>query len=278
MINSSQAVTGVPIAFGDGFRANQFRHTQFAGLMSPFVLVDDYVMAGPTFGPHPHAGISAVTVALEDAVGEVVSDDTLGRRTVVRAGDVHWTLAGSGVVHSQEPETDGVRFHGLQVFVNLPARLKNVSPDSWRLHAADIPVVSKANIRTRVMLGEFDGVSSPARPPQPLLALDSQLDAGGALVVPLAARWNAWVYVLRGNVSLADGSASISEHQARSFSSGDSPQTLQLTASAGAALVVLAGERIDEPLVQQGPFVANTAQEMAQIVERYQRGEFGAIK
>ena len=170
MMNSSQAVAGVPIAVGDCFRANQLRHTQFAGLMSPFVLVDDYVMEGPTFGPHPHAGFSAVTFALEDAVSEIMSDDTLGRRTVVRAGDVHWTLAGRGVVHSQEPETDGVRFHGLQVFVNLPARLKNVPPDSWHLDAADIPVVSKAHSRTRVMLGEFDGVSSPAKPPQPLLA------------------------------------------------------------------------------------------------------------
>lgn len=126
-----EVVCGLPATMGTGFSATRFRRTGFTTNVSPFVLVDHYRMRARTFGPHPHAGFSSVTLAFDDCVGEVVSRDSIGHKTPIRAGDLHWTLAGRGVVHSQEPEAEGVSFHGLQIFVNLPECLKLAKPASW---------------------------------------------------------------------------------------------------------------------------------------------------
>ncbi len=184
---------------GDACSIRQFRHTDFPLGMSPLVLVDHFVMTGPTFAPHPHAGMSAVTLLLEDSRGVMRSRDSVHNDHEIRAGDLHWTLAGRGIVHTQQPVGEA-RLNGLQLFVNLPERLKTLPPATSLLRAWEMPVVQGDAGRVRVASGRFDGWDAPLETPEPLLILDGWLRPGASRLVPLPAGWNAWLYAVQGEL------------------------------------------------------------------------------
>jgi redox-sensitive bicupin YhaK (pirin superfamily) len=142
----SHPVTRAPHAVGAHCDIRQFRHTDFGSAMSPLVLVDDYVMTGPTFELHPHAGMSAVTVLFEDTQGWMSSHDSVHNDHRIDPGDLHWTLAGKGIVHTQQPEGNHARLHGLQLFVNLPRDLKRIEPATMLVRARDVPVIEGAGL------------------------------------------------------------------------------------------------------------------------------------
>jgi redox-sensitive bicupin YhaK (pirin superfamily) len=269
----SPVVAGEPIAIGRGFTALQFRHDRFpAGALSPFVLVDHFHMLAPTFDVHPHAGISAVTLVFEDTKGQMASQDSVGHNAVFGAGDLHWTLGGRGVLHTQLPVGDS-HIHALQIFVNLPARLKQLPADSFHVPAAAMPRVEGKGFRLRVVAGSFGELTSPARTPEPVLMLDGQLDASAAPIeIPLPANWNAWILAVEGSVTVADAGL-LAAGEALCQSGGP----VRLTASAEAHFVLLAGPRIDEPVIQRGPFVLHSESAMAQAVADYQAGRFGTV-
>src|SRR5215467_368315 len=108
---------------GSGFAAHHFSEEMYGGSMDPLVMADDFVMTAPTFDPHLHAGISAVTAMFEDSTGEFMNRDTLGHNIALKAGDLYWLAAASGAAHEERP-APGARTHALQIFVNLPCRLK----------------------------------------------------------------------------------------------------------------------------------------------------------
>src|SRR5882757_8765008 len=164
-LHFSRPVAREPHPVGDQCDIRQFRHTDFAGAMSPLVLVDHFVMTGPTFEVHPHAGMSAVTVLFEDTRGWMSSHDSIHNDHHIAPGDLHWTLAGKGIVHTQQPEGDDPRLDGLQLFVNLPRRLKRIEPATMLLSAGDVPVIEKPGMRLRVLAGELDGKTSPLETP-----------------------------------------------------------------------------------------------------------------
>ena len=167
--------------------------------MSPLVLVDHFVMTGPTFAPHPHAGMSAVTLLLEDSRGVMRSRDSVHNDHEIRAGDLHWTLAGRGIVHTQQPVGEA-RLNGLQLFVNLPERLKTLPPATSLLRAWEMPVLQSDAGRVRVASGHYGGWDAPLETPQPLLILDGWLRPGASRLVPLPAGWNAWLYAAQGEL------------------------------------------------------------------------------
>src|SRR5262245_58362662 len=112
----SEAVAGVSHQIGNGFTAWHFSEEMFDGTMDPLLMVDHFVMTGPTFEPHLHAGISAVTALFEDSQGHFLNRDTLGQNIALKAGDLYWLAAASGAAHEERPE-EGARVHALQVFV-----------------------------------------------------------------------------------------------------------------------------------------------------------------
>ncbi|MFB2920991.1 MULTISPECIES: pirin family protein [Aerosakkonema] len=93
-------------------------HDQLGVSLDPFLNLVDFHMSQPTFKPHPHAGFSAVTYMFEDSEGAFINRDSLGDRSRIAPGDLHWTQAGSGMLHEEVPERAGVDCHGLQMFVN----------------------------------------------------------------------------------------------------------------------------------------------------------------
>ena len=274
----SPIAAGEPMRIGTGFTALQFRHDQFTPrAMSPFVLVDHFHMREPTFDVHPHAGMSAVTLVFEDTEGEMASRDSIGHDATFGAGDLHWTLAGRGILHTQLPVGPASHIHALQIFVNLPARLKHLPPDSFRVTARDMPQIRGAGFRLRVVAGEFAGRASPARTPEPILMLDGYLDAPSAPVdIPLPAHWNAWVYLVDGRMSV-DGADTLVAGQALCAGTASGQATLSCRSAAGAHFVVLAGPRIDEPIVQRGPFVLDSEAALAQTLADFRAGRFGEV-
>lgn len=192
---------GVLKSLGEACQIRQFRHTDFSKSMSPVVLVDHFVMTGPAFGPHSHAGISAATLLLEDSTGEMQSLDGIAHNREIRPGDLHWTLTGRGSVHAQRPAGEA-RLHGLQIFLELPGRLKTAPASTALLRADEMPVIQNHSGRIRVVSGSFAEHESPLQTPEPLLILDGWLRPGATTLIPLPAGWNAWITAVKGELGV----------------------------------------------------------------------------
>jgi Pirin len=117
-------IFGRPHKIGTGFEAIHFSENMFDGRMDPLIMVDHFVMTEATFEPHLHAGISAVTFIFEDANGDFLNRDTLGNNILLKPGDLYWLMAAKGAVHDGRPASNGARIHALQIFVTLPAGMK----------------------------------------------------------------------------------------------------------------------------------------------------------
>lgn len=280
----SSVVTREPHPVGARCMIRQFRHTDFGGAMSPLVLVDHFVMTGPTFELHPHAGMSAVTILFEDTKGWMSSHDSIQNDHLIEPGDLHWTLAGKGIVHTQQPEGEQPRLDGLQLFVNLPRRLKRLEPATLLLSAGDAPVIDGPGIRLRILAGEFGGQSSPLETPEPILIVDGSVDGDARTDLPLPPGWNLWLYVREGGLSASDpetlGSdgVTLSANEAVAVSTAEGGTVALRPSAAGARFVAIAGPAIDEPVVQAGPFVMSSQDEVRQAVTDFQAGRFGTVK
>lgn len=266
------------LEIGSGFEALSFREADFDTMMDPLIMVDNFTMSEPTFGAHPHAGISAVTVLLEDTEGEFLNRDSLGKRIQLKAGDVYWLVAAKGAVHDEAPLA-GSKVHGLQIFVNLPSKMKQDDPHSVHLKAEDIPVIEDDTRRIRVVLGGADGVQGPSSPVLPFTLLDGQLKAGGQYVRNIPAKDAVWLHTLKGNVSLStDGYArEIQAGSAIALRNSDVERELVLKADEDAQFVLISASPLLEPFVKEGPFVMNSAEEIRQLEEDYKKGLLGKI-
>lgn len=280
----SHVVKCAPHPVGAHCDIRQFRHTDFSGAMSPLVLADHFVMTGPTFELHPHAGMSAVTILFENTQGWMSSHDSVHNDHHIGPGDLHWTLAGKGIVHTQQPEGEHARLDGLQLFVNLPQRLKRIEPATMLLRASDVPTVECRNLRLRVLAGTLDGLTSPLHTPEPILIVDGSLDADAHTAVPLPSGWNLWLYVRSGGMTVRERNEPESALKT-SLSSGDAitvsaseDGVVELHAlSTATKFVAIAGQAINEPIVQRGPFVMNSQEEATQAVADFQAGKFGSV-
>ena len=250
--------------------------------VSPFVLMD----YGPPkeFSPlargkrgvgwHPHRGFETVTLAWE---GSVAHRDNAGHSGVIGPGDAQWMTAGAGIFHEEYHEEGltrrGGRMHMMQLWVNLPRKHKAAPPAYQGLEARHFPGVDLPGGTVRVIAGEYGAARSPARTFTPITMLDVRLRAGGELPVTLPASYNALAVVAKGRVSAGDAEATTGE-LVLFANDGD---RLSLTAREDSHVIVLSGEPIREPIVQYGPFVMNTVQEIEQANEDVNRGKFGPV-
>lgn len=274
---------GDTLEIGAGFIAQSFRERNFAGAMDPLVMVDHYRMTEPTFGPHPHAGLSAVSVLFEDSDGAFHNRDSLGNDFDLLPGDLYWLKAGSGVVHDESPRT-GASIHGLQVFVNLPARMKRDAHESRHVRARDIPVLETDDHRVRVVLGNSNGISGRASPALPMTILDGRIGPGSAFAHDLQAGENAWIYAIEGEIEVVVGGGAArlqaGESLAVEAASVYAAHAIELTNTAGSAahFALFAATPVEEDFVQKGPFVMSNEAEIAQAEADYAAGKLGRLK
>jgi redox-sensitive bicupin YhaK (pirin superfamily) len=241
--------------------------------LDPVVLVDHFRMSTPTFRPHPHAGFSAVTYLFEDSEDGFVNRDSLGHRLDIAPGSLHWTQAGSGVLHEEIPRVPGRVSHGLQIFVNSAAANKASAPAVFHRSAAEIAATALHNGgRVRVVIGEFGGHAARIGAHTAITLLDIALPAGAALELPVAPGERAFAVVARGSLA---GTATNEPHAVRFADAGEN---VRLEAgAAGVHLAFFAGMPLGEPIVPKGPFIANTAAEASEMVRRFQAGQMGAL-
>jgi redox-sensitive bicupin YhaK (pirin superfamily) len=199
-----EPVAGLTQNIGAGFTARQFSDEMFEGRMDPLLMVDHFVMTAPTFAPHLHAGISAVTAIFEDARGVFRNRDSLGNDVGLRAGDLYWLAAGSGAVHEERPEAGG-RTHALQIFVDLPAGMKMAPARTWHVLASDVPIIEADGARVRVVLESSDTAGGAPGTPEGMTLLDGRLQPQARFKHALAQGRQAWIYAVSGDLTVRCG-------------------------------------------------------------------------
>jgi redox-sensitive bicupin YhaK (pirin superfamily) len=271
---------------GGGFQVRRPLPAPGVRTIDPILMIDEMgpvnYRPGEAVGApdHPHRGFETVTYML---AGEFEHRDSAGHAGRLHPGDVQWMTAGRGVVHSEMPSArimeEGGRVHGFQIWVNLPSRLKMTVPRYQEVAASDIPEASSADglARVRVIAGEALGVSARIDTHTPIVYQHWTLQPGASIDQPLAADCNALLYVFSGELisagePLADGEMGV-------LGEGDSVNlSVPASAAAAAQLLLLGGVPLGEPVVQHGPFVMNTRQEIDQAIQDYQQGRMGAIR
>lgn len=277
--SASAAVIGNPLNVGSGFTGLGFRHSQFFGTMDPIIMVDHYTMTEPTFGAHPHAGISAVSVLFEDTEGQFNNRDSLGNDFDIQAGDLYWLNAGRGAIHDEAPR-DGARIHGLQIFVNLPARLKYDAPSSLHVKREDMPALEGQGYRVRLVLGESNGVASTARSVWPVTILDGFADHTSVFEHQIQAGFNAWIYAVEGDIEyrVHGENFRLKQGESSTITKADGEVVaVRGTSASSSHFAMLSGEAINETFVQHGPFAMSTQRDIDEVVARYQAGDLGQL-
>ena len=278
----SAAVSGNALSIGSGFSAQSFRATELAAAMDPLVMVDHYVMTESTFGIHPHAGMSAVSLLFEDGMGQFHNRDSLGNDFDLQPGDLYWLKAGSGALHDEAPRP-GSRIHGLQVFVNLPQRLRHDTPESFLVRRADMPIVSGEHFRVHVALGSSNGVTGRNGLDCSMTILDGHVLEKGEFQHRLSAHRNAWIQAIDGDLKVeVDGLPHTLKHgEALTVSSNAySPAAEVMLRSANgsnAHFALFDAAPLNEPFVQKGPLVMGSSSEIEEAQAHYAAGRFGSI-
>ncbi|MCC6070016.1 pirin family protein [Massilia sp. GCM10020059] len=230
---------------------------------------------GLPFGPHPHRGFETVTFIID---GMLTHRDSAGHDSVIRAGGVQWMTAGRGIIHA-EVSPEAFRQRGgpleiLQLWINLPSRLKMTRPAYTGLQRGEIPALAAAGGQATVNLiaGEWEGVQGPVQSLTGVFMSTVELQPGARLRLPAPLGRTVFLYVVRGSVAVGPDTAS-AFHLAELSEQGD--QVLLETAH-GALLLFGHAEPLGEPVVSHGPFVMNTREEIIEAINDYQAGRFGA--
>jgi len=285
------SVTTAPTGFeGEGFPV----HRAFAGvdsaLLDPFVHMDQ--MGEVEYAPgeakgtawHPHRGFETVTYMID---GTFQHQDSIGGGGVITNGDTQWMTAGSGILHIEAPPealvASGGLFHGLQLWVNLPAADKWVAPRYQDIRRDQVTLLSSedSGALVRVIAGDLAGATGPGVTHTPMAMTHVTISPGARLVLPWPRAFNALVYALAGRGTVGAEGRPLASGQLAVLGAGDvvtvAGDVTQDSRSPTLEVVVLGGRPIGEPVAGYGPFGLNTRAELAQAMEDYQAGRLGQV-
>lgn len=270
-------VQGIPTSDGAGVRLTRVLTQNLQRRLDPFLMLDAFRNENPEdyiagFPDHPHRGFETVTYML---AGRMRHHDSAGNAGLLGPGGAQWMTAGSGLIHSELPEQEEGLMEGFQLWLNLPARDKMISPRYRDIPSAAIPEFDTAEgVHVRVIAGSSQGVAGAVQREvtQPLY-LDVHLSAGGRFAQAIPAGHNAFVYVYRGSVDVA-GTMVDDRHMA--ILANDGGEGVTLFAAKDARALIIAGQPLRESIAQYGPFVMNTGAELEQALRDYSAGKFEA--
>jgi len=233
-------VKALTVPEGDGVVVNRLMPVHGFVHFDPFVLMDHFDIDAGGFPDHPHRGFEGVTYMLG---GGMQHADNLGNRSIVTAGGVQRFTAGKGIVHSEMPQG---RAQGIQLWVNLPQRLKTLDASYQQVDAGDMPVITKDSVTVRTMVGE----GSPIELQTPVLYLDVSLESASDYKRKIPEDFRGFVYVLEGEINL--NGAMLNTNEAAFFDTGEA---LRIQADAKSRIIICFGKPHGEPIHQHGPFV-----------------------
>jgi hypothetical protein len=286
-----KSITSAPRGLeGEGFPVRR----AFAGIdmadLDPFVHMDqmgevDYGPGEPKGTPwHPHRGFETVTYMID---GTFLHQDSIGGGGVIQNGATQWMTAGSGILHIERPPDamidSGGLFHGIQLWVNLPAQLKMTNPRYQDIEAESVALLTNENgdAIIRVIAGSLGGIDGPGSTHTPIAIAHVSLLPGAQLSLPWNPAYNALTYVLAGEGTVGLERGAIAEGEMAVHVDGDflvlAANESQDSRTRAFEVLILGGEPIREPVATYGPFVMNTRAELQQAFEDYEAGRLGQI-
>jgi quercetin 2,3-dioxygenase len=286
-----RSVTTAPSGYeGEGFPVRR----AFAGMslqdLDPFVHMDqmgevNYAPGEPKGTPwHPHRGFETVTYMID---GTFQHQDSHGGGGLITDGATQWMTAGSGILHIETPPEElvisGGLFHGIQLWVNLPARDKFISPAYQGLEADAVTLLASPDggALLRVIAGEVSGREGPGSTHTPMSLIHATVAPGAQLQIPWNPAFNALAYVLAGSGRAGSDGRPVRAGQLAAFGPGDwftlRADDQQDSESAGFEVLLLGGQPIGEPVEHYGPFVMNTRAEIQRAFEDFEAGLLGRV-
>ncbi len=286
-----KSVTDAPAGLeGEGFPVRR----AFAGVpiaeLDPFVHMDQ--MGEVEYAPgepkgtawHPHRGFETVTYMID---GTFQHQDSIGGGGLITNGSTQWMTAGSGILHIERPPeqliASGGLFHGIQLWVNLPASDKWIDPRYQGIEADNVLLLTSPDGGTliRVIAGDVAGHEGPGATHTPISLVHATLEPGAEVVLPWPHEFNALVYVLSGSGSVGTEARPLRTGQLAVFGSGDAlsirADTTQESRHPALDVLILGGRPIGEPVYAHGPFVMNNRSEIIQAFEDFEAGKLGTV-
>ncbi len=272
-------VAGQATSDGAGVKLSRVLTQPLQRRLDPFLMLDafgsddagDYIAGFPD---HPHRGFETITTMI---AGRMRHRDSAGNEGLLQNGSVQWMTAGRGVIHSELPEQEEGRMEGFQLWLNLPARDKMCAPWYRDLAASDLPQITTTDgVTVTVIAGESHGVTGAVtREVTEPIYLIVHLPAGARFDQPLPAGHNAFVYVYRGDVTVAGQAVPLQRMAILTNDAAADGVVVHNEAGAEAKLLLIAGRPLNEPIAQYGPFVMNTQQEIFQALSDFRDGRLG---
>jgi hypothetical protein len=267
-------VVGRATSDGAGVRLTRVLTQDLQRRLDPFLMLDAFGSDDPDdyiagFPDHPHRGFETVTYMI---AGRMRHRDSAGHEGLLETGGVQWMTAGRGVIHSEIPQQEHGVMEGFQLWLNLPGRDKMSAPWYRDFSAGALPrFVTDAGAAATVIAGESHGVTGVVtREATAPLYLDLHLPAGAEFAQPLPAAHNAFVYVYRGEVSIAG--TSVPAQRMAILANDAAADGVVIRAAGEARALLIAGRALNEPIAQYGPFVMNTEQEIRQALQDFREG------
>lgn len=273
-----QLVIGRHTSDGAGVKLTRVLTQPLQRRLDPFLMLDAFGNDNPDdyiggFPDHPHRGFETVSYMID---GRMRHRDSAGNEGLLESGGVQWMTAGRGVIHSELPEQQEGRMEGFQLWLNLAAKDKMTAPWYRDIQRADIPqFLTPEGVTVRVIAGASCGVAGAIqRETTEPLYLDLHLPAGTSFAQSLAPEVNAFVYVYRGEIRIGDRQAP-QQRMAILANDAESDGVL-IHADAPSRVLLVAGRPLREPIVQYGPFVMNTQDEIFQAINDFREGRLAA--
>lgn len=259
---------------GASLSSREVHQALTADELDPFLVVSLFEMRGPVFPPHPHAGFSVATYILPESPVGFINQDSLGTRNEIKPGGLHATVAGSGVLHEEQPIREGLSL-GYQIWIDHRNGERDVPPRPETLEAEDVPVYREEGVTLRVLIGAARGLRSPINLPTPVRLLDVDLAAGARVSEEILEAERGFLVVVSGNVDVAGSTMSASQVATIS----DVGDALELRAgSKGARVTLFLGVPLRQSRVLGGPVVGGTRAEAERFLRSASAGSFGSLR
>ena len=254
--------------------------------VDPFLLLHHY---GPyaisefnnpfDLGPHPHRGFEPITLLFQ---GEQLHRDSLGNESVVKAGDVQWTTAGRGIIHAEGPTKEFVKkggdLEGIQLWLNLSAKDKMITPAYQHVKSNEMPVITDAtgNVNLKVVAGDQNGKYGKIKTQTSVNVFMIEAIGEGELEIDIPTTHESCLYLLDGQVTINEQKTLVKgENQLAVFNLDGN--NIKITTEIKSKLIVISGEPIKEKVAQYGPYVMNTQTELLEAMRDYQQGKMGHL-
>jgi quercetin 2,3-dioxygenase len=272
-------ITGMETSDGAGVKLTRVLTQNLQKRLDPFLMLDNFHSDDPDdyiagFPDHPHRGFETVTYMI---AGRMRHRDSGGHEGLLQNGGVQWMTAGRGIIHSEMPEQEDGVMEGFQLWLNLPARRKMIPAWYRDIPKEEIPEYMTAEgVSVRVIAGTSNGVAGAmTREDTEPLYIDIDLPAGSSFATMIPAMNNAFIYVYRGAITISG--KTLDENRMGILANSPQADGVTLSAAAPAKAILISGKPLGEPIVQHGPFVMNSKEEIYQAIKDYSEGRLAEV-